>query len=364
MRLPWLLLLPLCALPACGRHDGDAPAAAAERTLTPAQLSFLKFAPVAEVDATDVADLAGTVEFDEERTARLNAPVAGRVSELLVHLGDQVAADAPLLAVDSPDVKSAEADAVKAEADARLAHKAAERATRLRDARAIADKDWQQAQEDDRKAAADLDRARAELERLHVAPGERTTRYLLRAPFAGTVVERRAAVGMDTGGESGEPLVVVSDLSRVRVTLRVPERQLGLVTAGQPVSVRVDAYADEFPGTVTAIGDVIDDATRTVPVRCAVPNPDRRLKPAMFARVTLKAPPGRRLLVVPTTALLSDGDRFRVLVRGADGKLVPRAVDIGPEVSGHVVVLNGLHAGEEIVAEGALFAQRELASTE
>src|SRR5262249_50871756 len=84
MRPFWLLLLPLFALPACGRHDADAPAAAAERSLTPAQLSFLKFAPVAEVEATDVADLPGTVEFDEERTARLNAPVAGRVSELLV----------------------------------------------------------------------------------------------------------------------------------------------------------------------------------------------------------------------------------------------------------------------------------------
>src|SRR5207249_934819 len=83
-------------------------------------------------------------------------------------------------------------------------------------------------------ATAELDRARAALERLHLTPGEPTSGYLLRAPLAGTVVERRAAVGMETGAESGDPLVVVSDLSRVRVNLRLPERQLGLVDRGQP----------------------------------------------------------------------------------------------------------------------------------
>ena len=362
MRFAWLLLLPLAA---CGHGPGDPPAAAAaERALTPAQLSFLRFAPVAEVAATDVADVAGTIEFDEEHTARLNAPLAGRVAELLVRVGDHVDADAPLIAIESPEVKTAEADYVKADADARLAQKTAQRADRLRDARAIAEKDWQQAHEDDRKASAELDRARAALDRLHVAPGERGSRYVLRAPFAGTVVERRAAVGMETGGESADPLVVVSDLSHVRVTLRLPERQLALVQPGQPVAVRVDAYADEFPGTVSTIGDVIDDATRTVPVRCTVANPDRRLKPAMFARVTLKAPPGRRLLVVPATALLSDGQGFRVLVREADGRLTRRPVEVGPEVSGHVVVLRGLREGEEVVGEGALFAERQLASTD
>ena len=364
MRLGWIVPLALAGVTACGRHDArDATAAVPKRSLTPAQLAFLKFAPVAEAEVADLADLNGTIEFDAEHTARLSAPVPGRVVGLLVQVGDQVAADQPLVAFDSPEVKSLQADYVRADADQRLARRAAERAERLRTARAIAEKDYLQAQEEARKAAAEFERAQAQLERLRLTPGEAASRYALRSPFAGTVVERKAVVGMETGADTAEPLVVVSDLSRVRVIVRLPERQLSLVRAGQAVAVRVDAYAREFPGEVAAVSDVIDDATRTVPVRCAVPNPDHLLKPAMFARVTLKAPPDLRLLVVPASALLSDGRDFRVLVRGADGTLASRPVELGAEVGHQVQVLSGLKAGEEVVSEGALFAAQELASS-
>jgi len=364
MRRYWIACLALAAAPACGRHDlGDRAAAAADRKLTPAQLSFLKFAPVAEEEAAAIADVSGTIEFDEERTARLNPPVAGRVIELLVQVGDRVEADQPLVILDSPEVKAAQVDYVRAEADAQLARTAAERAERLRTARAIAEKDFVQAQQETRKAEADFERARAQLERLRVAPGERSSRYLLRAPFAGTIVERKALVGTEIAAESPEPLVVVSDLSRLRVVVRLPERQLSLVEAGQVAAIHVDAYPRDFPGEVVAVGDVIDEATRTVLVRCTVLNPDHLLKPAMFARVQLKAPAGRRIATVPLSALLSDGHHFRVLVRRADGQLDSRPVEVGAEVGEAVQVLSGLRVGEEVVTEGALFAARQLASS-
>jgi len=109
MRLRWIVVLALAALPACRRQEAGETPAAAERRLTPAQLSFLKFAPVAEVEATSLADLSGTIEFDEERTARLAAPVPGRVVQLLVQVGDRVAADQPLVTLESPEVKAAQA---------------------------------------------------------------------------------------------------------------------------------------------------------------------------------------------------------------------------------------------------------------
>jgi len=364
MRLRWFLTIIFAGAVACGRHDPvEATAAAAEHRLTPEQLGFLKFGLVAEVDAATLSDVNGTIEFDEDRTARLNAPLPGRVVELLVTAGDRVEADQPLLVLDSPEVKSAQAEYIRAEADERLARAAAARAERLHAAHAVAEKDYQQAREEAHKTAADFERARAQLERLRIAPGDRTSRYVLRSPLAGTVVERRALVGMEAGAESGEPLVVVSDLSRVRVVVRLPERQLALARPGQAVGVRVDAYGDEFPGAVSAVGDVVDEATRTVPVRCAVANPNHLLKPAMFARVSLKAPPGLHLLVVPSGALVSDGQRFRVFVRRADGSLDPRAVEVGAEIDGQVQVISGLQIGEEVVVEGALFAARELATS-
>jgi cobalt-zinc-cadmium efflux system membrane fusion protein len=328
--------------------------------LTAAQMAFLKFAPVAEVEPERLAELGGTIDFDEQRTARLTPAVPSRVAELLVQVGDHVEADQPLVALDSPDLRSAEADYVRAESDLLLARKATSRADRLREARAIAEKDYIQAHEDARKAEADFEKARAALERLHVAPGEQTSRYLLRAPFAGTVVERKALVGMTAGPETTEPLVVVSDLSAVRVVLRVPERQLSLVRAGEEIAVRVDAYPEAFPGQVVAIGDVVDEATRTVPVRCAVLNADHLLKPAMFARVTLKSSPGLKMLAVPASALLSDGEGFRVIVRKADGSLETRPVEVGADFDGRVQVLSGVQVGENVVTDGALFAAQAL----
>jgi cobalt-zinc-cadmium efflux system membrane fusion protein len=360
------VVLAVVAMAGCGRRRHEAPpkaaadAAAPTATLSAAQLGYLEFGKVEETPAPDVASLGGTIEFDDEHTARLNAVVPGRVTELLVAVGDRVNVDQPLVALESPEVRSAQAEYVRADADLTVARKASERAQRLAAVHAVADKDLLQATEDAQKAAADFDRARAVLDRLRVAQGEPTSRYLLRTPIAGTHVERKAVLGAEASPESAEPLVVVSDLSLVRVSVRVPERQLGLVRAGDAVRVRVDAYPEDFPGHVLAVGAVVDDATRTVVARCLVPNPELRLKPAMFARVTVEAAPDSRLVAVPSDAILSDGVHTEVVVRDADGRLSVRRVEIGVEVDGHVEVRSGLAVGDEIVTRGALFAARAL----
>ncbi|HYC23340.1 MAG TPA: efflux RND transporter periplasmic adaptor subunit [Candidatus Bathyarchaeia archaeon] len=349
---------------ACNRQDAggaeQTAAGGAPSGLTAEQLSFLKFGRVTEVGATDLTNLSGTIDFDEQHTSHLHSPVAGRVAELLVQVGDRIAADQPLIAIDSPEVRAAQADYVHVTADLLIARKAGERAERLKAAEAISVKDYLQARADAEKAEADVARAQAELDRLRVKAGDSGSRYLLRSPFAGTVVERKASVGMETGPESGDPLVVVSDLSRVRVVVRVPERQLGLVHQGQEVRVHVDAYPSDFSGEVDAIGDVVEDATQTIPVRCVLPNPDHLLKPAMFARVALKAPGGVHLLTVPAAAVLSDGQRYRVIVRTGDGRLEQRYVEVGADLGAQVQVLSGVAAGEEIVTEGAIFAAHQL----
>src|SRR5205085_12018116 len=135
------------------------------------QLSFLRFEKVADAASFDLADVTGTIEFDEQQTAPVHAIVPGRVAQLLVQVGDHVDADEPLVVLDSADVKVAQADYVRADADLTLARKAAARAEVLRPAQAIAEKDYLEAQENAVKAAADFARARAQLERLHVAPG-------------------------------------------------------------------------------------------------------------------------------------------------------------------------------------------------
>ena len=358
-----IVVLSMLGLAACGGHRADsveATPAVADPKLDPAQLSFLRFGPVAQVPSPDIPNLTATIEFDEQHTARLSALVPGRVTELLVQVGDRVTADQPLIALESPEVRAAQAEYVRAQADLTLAQKGSARADRLLAANAMSEKDYLQAKEDAQKASADFERASAGLERLRVQPGDHTSRYVVRAPFAGTVVERKAMVGMEVGAETGDPLVVVSDLGRVRVVVRLPERELPMVRPGQAIAVHVDAYPQEFAGEVVTVGDVVEDATQTVPVRCSVPNPDHLLKPAMFARVTLKAASGLSLTMVPIEAVLSDGQRFQVIVHRADGQLEVRPVEVGAEAGQQVQILSGVGVGDEVVTQGALFAARAL----
>jgi cobalt-zinc-cadmium efflux system membrane fusion protein len=181
----------------------------------------------------------------------------------------------------------------------------------------------------------------------------------VRSPIAGTVIERLATEGMAV--TPGTPLLVVSDLSRVWVLGEIDEKMLGRVTTGAVASITAGAYgADVFTGTLTAIGDVVNPATRRVTLRIEAPNADRRLKPQMFVTVSLGAAAPRRVLVVPSRAVQSiDGEQV-VFVRTAGDRFERRAVTTGSDFSGEVEIVSGLGEGEVIATAGAFLLKSEL----
>ncbi len=143
----------------------------------------------------------------------------------------------------------------------------------------------------------------------------------------------------------------------------VYEQDLGLVTEGAKVSVHVPAYPGEtFPGKVRHIGEVVDPNTRTVKIRCVVANPGHRLKPEMFAKIDVETPGGTKLIMVPSKAVLNDGDKAMVVVATEGNVFRTRVVEVGPEVDGKVRILSGLAAGEKIVTTGAIFMKQEIDS--
>jgi cobalt-zinc-cadmium efflux system membrane fusion protein len=342
-----------------GTRGAPAPTPPGELRLTETP-EFVKLATVEAVAEAGVTAATGKVSFDEERVSRVAAPVSGRVLELLAHPGDRVKKGQGLLVIASPDAQSAVADHVAAVADEAVARRNLERQRRLYADQAVPYKDVQQAEGDATKAAAALTRAAARLEVLGIdpkAPTPAASRFVLRAPIEGIVVERPAFPGMEVRPDSGIPLVTVADLTRLWVLADVYERDLSRVAAGQRAAVRVVADPGRaFDGKVTHVGELVDPATRTVKVRIEVSNPRLELKPEMFARVTVQgAPPTSPALVVPSTAVLSDGDASAVVVAQAGGKFEKRTVELGPEQDGRVRVLAGLRPGERVVSEGALF---------
>lgn len=323
------------------------------------QVEAVRATPEGGVEAT------GRVAFDDSRVSRVASPLSGRVLELVARPGDRVRRGQALLVIASPDAEAAVADLTAAEADLHLAEKGLERARSLWDDQAIPRKELQQAEGDTVKARAAVARAHARLEVLGIDPaatGTGVTRFTLRSPIDGLVVERPALTGMEVRADTGTPLVTVADLRRLWVLADVYERDLGRVAVGQRAEVRLAAYPGEvFAGVVTHVGELVDPATRTVKIRVEVANEALRLKPEMFARVSLAAGPGARpVLTVPVEAVLSDGAASAVVVARGGGRFEKRTIEAGPEWDGRVQVLAGLQAGEEVVTSGGLFLKAQI----
>jgi len=177
------------------------------------------------------------------------------------------------------------------------------------------------------------------------------------------VVERNILVGQEIRADGTAPLLTITDLSTVWVQADVYEQDLGLVAQGGSVNVRVPAYPGEaFPGKIDHVGEVLDPVSHTVKLRCVVPNPGNRLKPEMFAKIELTDVGQQKTILLPSKAILTDGERTKVIVASEGNVYRQRVVVVGPEIEGKVRVQTGINPGEKIVTDGAIFLKREMES--
>jgi membrane fusion protein, heavy metal efflux system len=328
------------------------------------QLAGLKVSAVEEFPVPLAEPLNGRIVYNENATSRISAPVAGRVVELRAQAGDAVRAHDVLLRLDSPDLGAAVSDLRKAKADEARKKTAYERARMLFDAQVFARKDYESAEADYVQAQAESQRAALRLRNLG-APSDDGERFELRSPVSGVVVERKVNPGMEVRPDLQDPLFVVTDPRALWVLIDLPERDLSKVKAGQPVAVEVDAYPGErFPGKIERVGDVVDAATRRVQVRCSIPNLERRLKPEMYARVTLLADGTRRAIRIPNTALVTEGVHSYVFVETQPGTFVRRPVEFLVQDRDYSYADAGVAPGERIVVSGAVLLNSELALTQ
>jgi cobalt-zinc-cadmium efflux system membrane fusion protein len=327
------------------------------------QLSFLDIAPVEALAAPTVQALPGKLAFDEDVTVRVFSPVAGRVTELVAKPGATVKAKDVLAWLSSPDFAQARADARKAQADLAMKQKALSRAQELTDLGVLARKDLESAQADLGQARAELDRAQSVLRNLD--PTGNDVRYALRAPIAGIVVDRSINPGQEVRPDAQTPLFILSDPTKLWATFELSERDMAKVHDGQNVRIDVDAIADEhIAGHVIYVGGALDPATRRITVRAEVDQPDPRLKPEMFARISPIEDDGHKEIAVPNAALVSVGLHHYAFVEEAPGTLKRREVQLGVIGERVAYVRSGLKAGERVVTRGALLLNAELGQAE
>lgn len=297
-----------------------------------------------------------SVEADPARYARILPPLNGRILKLFVHPDDRVHRGQELLAMDSPDFVGAQADYTRAHSALAQAERTLTRQDDLATHGIIGQRDVDQARTDRDSAASDFERTKDRLLLLGMDPD--TTKLgaplIVRSPLSGKVLDVTTATG-EFRNDPNAPLMTVADLSDIWVTANVQEKDIHLVRKGDPATATFAAYPTEpFQGKVLFVADVLDPDTRTAKVRIVYPNRDGRLRPAMFATVTLKTWDTQEL-TVSTTALVLVGDHTTVFVQVAPNTYEQRPVVTGEQQGSRTIVKSGVQTGDKVlIREGAL----------
>ena len=315
----------------------------------------LMVAPVAEQEIARRLVLPATVEADPAWTVKVLPPVTGRVTDLMVQLGERVTQGQPLAVIDSGDLAQAYADIEKAKSVVTLTKKALDRQLGLEKIGGVAIKDREQAQSDYTQATAELERSERRLRVIGVPEDSTPESRLLtiKAPAAGSLIDLQVARGAVLNDPTAA-IMTIANLGTVWVTANVPENDTARVTKGEDVEVVLPAYPrEQFAGKVLFVSDVLDPDTRRTKVRIAFRNPDIRMKPNMFAQATFLAPP-ERAPVVPTKALVLRNETDQVFVETAPWTYEARPVEVSFQDGDRAVIAQGLRAGERVVVKGGV----------
>jgi membrane fusion protein, heavy metal efflux system len=318
-----------------------------------------------------VLETTGKVQFDEEQLVRVNAPVTGRVIEVLARPGELVETGHPLFVLDSADLAQAKSDYAKAVSDLSRAERASKLAKDLFEMKAIAEKDIRETENDHNKALAERDRSAARLRTLGIRSdqlkeiadrADDSTTVTVRAPRSGVIVERNISPGQVVSyGQSDTPasLFVIANLSTMWVVADVYEPDVPKVRLGQPLRVTLPCCPqDRYMGKVVHIGASVDKDSRTVKVRAVVPNPGGILKGEMFVKVAIDTG-SRQTLTLPQSAIQrADGSTF-VLLEKEKGEYERRSVKTGPDFDGLTEILDGVSGQDRVVSTGGVLLKRD-----
>lgn len=366
-----VLALIVAALAGCaGKTDNQAPGP----VLTPngvrlaaPQLQHIRLYTVAPETYRRTIETAGTVDFDDNQATSVLAPMGGPVSRLLVTLGEHVSAGQPLALVASPDFAAAIDAYRKAIATAKTNRKLANLDRDLLQHHGVSWREAEQAQTDATNADADRDAALQQLVSLNVSPGiieavrdgrqAPSTAAVIRAPIAGTVVERLITPGQLLQAGT-TPCFTVANLSRVWVMAQLYDSDLEAVKVGDPAEVQTGLGGNPVPGMVENIAAEVDPDTRAVAARVVVTNPGDVLKKQMYVRVSIQARRESTGLMVPVGAVLRDDENLPfVYVAQPDGSFARRHVTVGYRAGDKYDLTAGVKTGDRVVVDGAIFVQ-------
>lgn len=317
-------LFPL--LTACNK---EAPQQVVEKTTIPVTTEKV-------VSSTFNSGISVSGNIDANKTLRLGFMVAGKINYIAVNEGQTVKQGSLIASLDPVNYNIA-----KEMADLQVAQTDEEynRLKIMYDRNSLSESDF---------AKIDFGLKQAKVQqKLH---NENLSNTKLYAPISGVLLKRLAEPGEIVA--TGTPILVLSDISKVKVNAYIPEYQLNAIKIGQMGEVRIAAIDQKFLGKVIEVGAVADATTRAFTVKLEVNNPNLNIRPGMIAEVNFSDIEQKNILAIPATAILRTPDGQPYVYVAENQKAFKRNVSVGAVYAGKIEILSGLAVGDDLVIGG------------
>jgi cobalt-zinc-cadmium efflux system membrane fusion protein len=348
--------------------DSNASPSDATVELSPSQLKSIKIEPVGTYQFPVEKETVGTISFADDLSVQIFPPYQGTIIKAFVELGAEVQKDQALYTIKSPDLIQAEAALIGAAATFELTSK---ELVRVKGLPGISERELEQAISDQQSADGALKAARdavrvfgktdAEIDQM-IASRKIDPALVVRSPISGQITSFNAPPGLLVQPGNGTAPYTVADVSIKWMLANVIESDIPLFHLGQPVQVRVMAYPNRlFTGRVSKIYAAVDPNTHRVTIRSEIADPRDELRPGMLANFVIRVDGPVEATAIPANGVVREPDgTMTAWVTTDRHRFVQRSIRTGLRRDDQVQILDGLHRGELVVTDGAVFLSNML----
>ena len=336
--------------------------------LSPSQLNSIKIEPAGSYLFPVEKEAVGNIDFADDLSVQVFPAYQGTIIKSFVELGVSVRKDQPLYTIKSPDLIQAESNLIGAAATLDLTNK---ELARVQGLGGIAEREKEQAISDQQTAEGALKAARdavlvfgkteAEIDQM-IASRRTDAALVVRSPISGKITSFNGPPGLLVQPGNAPAPYSVADVTIKWMLANVSESELSFFRLGQAVQVKVMAYPGRvFKGKVSKIYATVDPNTHRVTIRSEIADPHDELRPGMLANFVIRVHDPVEAIAIPANGVVREADgTMTTWVTTDRHHFVQRIIKIGLRNDDRVQVLDGLHGGELVVTDDAVFLSNML----
>jgi cobalt-zinc-cadmium efflux system membrane fusion protein len=302
--------------------------------------------------------LSGEIKFNEDRTAHVVPRLGGVVQNVSADLGQKVKKGQVLAVIASVQLSELRSELLSAQKRQALAQLTFEREKKLWQDKISAEQDYLQAQQNLQEISIAVQNIRQKLSALGAGPGSSgaLSRYELRAPFDGMIIEKHIALGEAVKEDAN--VFMISDLTTVWAEIIVPAKDLAIVRVGEKATVRAASMDSVSNGKISYVSSLLGEQTRTAKARVTLNNPDAAWRPGLFVNVELTSNDSEVPVTVQSDALQTIDGKPAVFIR-VDGGFIAQTVVTGKSDGKYLEIIQGLKSGTSYAATGSFVLKAE-----